>query len=224
MRNTALKVEAVFPTQLVGVYLFGSASYGQYVPGVSDLDIQAVIEPSVSDEQLAPLVEALLHRNHPCPATKLEFVLHTRKQLMSVPSSPYRLNLNTGPTIDDHVSMDAGEDPSHWFVLDIAIGRTRALPLLGKMPPERVFPAITSEQIAQAMIECLAWFAEHFPESEAYAQCLMRCYVFARHGELVSKKDAAVIAKKERATDIFSDRGAITRLHNEVVLALDQSG
>ncbi|KAI9040646.1 uncharacterized protein KD926_007862 [Aspergillus affinis] len=30
--------------QLVGVYLFGSASYDAYEPGLSDLDVQAVVK------------------------------------------------------------------------------------------------------------------------------------------------------------------------------------
>lgn len=63
--------------QLVGLYLFGSAAYGAYEPGRSDLDLQAIVRHRPSAEPCRRLAHLLSVTQLPCPARKLEFVLYS---------------------------------------------------------------------------------------------------------------------------------------------------
>ncbi|KAI7092067.1 hypothetical protein KC356_g7 [Hortaea werneckii] len=113
-----------FQEQLVGVYLFGSASCKAYEPGVSDLDVQAVVQEPLSDVAKQAIVSLLNQDALPCPATKLEFVLYARDVVHPASRHPrFELNLNTGPNRCDHIGLDPAKEASHWFLLDIAFGR-----------------------------------------------------------------------------------------------------
>ena len=54
--------------------------------------------------------------------------------------SQFELNFNTGCDVEDHLSLDPGEEASHWFVLDIAMGRELGCGLVG--PALRLTPRI----------------------------------------------------------------------------------
>src|SRR4030081_905925 len=60
--------------RLAGVYLFGSAGYGAYEPGLSDLDVEALVGEPLSPEAKLEIARRLSQENLPCPANKLEFV------------------------------------------------------------------------------------------------------------------------------------------------------
>ena len=60
----------------VAVYLIGSIASGDYLPGRSDVDIMAVSGGPVSTSEKQDIVSALSHRELPCPARGLEFVLY----------------------------------------------------------------------------------------------------------------------------------------------------
>ena len=52
-------------SRLVGVYLFGSAAYSAYEPGISDLDVQAVVSGSLSKREREEIaVYWLTRRSH----------------------------------------------------------------------------------------------------------------------------------------------------------------
>src|SRR5215207_10564221 len=62
--------------RLTGVYLFGSAGYGAYEPGRSDLDVQVVTAEPLGVTEKQELARRLSHRVLPCPARQLEFVCY----------------------------------------------------------------------------------------------------------------------------------------------------
>lgn len=124
LRQVVLCLSESLKSQLIGVYLFGSASYGAYEPGSSDLDVQAVVQNPLSTIQKQDIIALLKHCNLSCPATKLEFAVYAQDLVRPANRHPrFELNLNTGAQQDDHTSLDPANESSHWFLLDIAMGR-----------------------------------------------------------------------------------------------------
>ena len=118
--------------ELVGVYLFGSASHGAYEPGLSDLDVQAVTRNPLTASHTQMIVSRLTHTTMPCPATKLEFVVHAQEATCPASRHPrFELNFKSGPHRADHVGLDPTTEASHWVLLDIAIGREHGRCLYG---------------------------------------------------------------------------------------------
>ncbi|KAK0436005.1 hypothetical protein EV421DRAFT_1892465 [Armillaria borealis] len=101
---------------LIAVYLFGSASYGEYEPGISDLDVQAIISSPLPQSTYRKLATQLGHRAILCLARKLEFVLYTKDAV-------------------------AGDGMTDYFLLDIASGRERDT-MFAEPRHDRVFAAI----------------------------------------------------------------------------------
>lgn len=62
--------------QLVGVYLFGSAGYGAYESGCSNIDVQAIVRGPLGTVDKQAVISSLNQDALPCPATKLEFVVY----------------------------------------------------------------------------------------------------------------------------------------------------
>ena len=98
------------------------------------------------------------HRELPCPARKLELVVYERGRLAHGDVG-FELDLNTGP--DAHRWLaDPADAPSHWYVIDVAIARERAVPLSGP-PPAAVFPEQPRGRILEALRESLDWHVDH---------------------------------------------------------------
>ena len=143
--------------QLVGVYLFGSASYDAFEPGLSDLDVQAIVKTPLSTTEKHAIISRINQASLPCPATKLEFVVHAQQSVKPASRHPqFELNLNTGPSQSDHVSLDPGQEASHWFLLDIAMGRQLGRCLHGR-PIGKVFGEIPRSWILDGMADSLKW-------------------------------------------------------------------
>ncbi|KAF4335357.1 streptomycin 3 adenylyltransferase [Fusarium beomiforme] len=144
-------------TQLVGVYLFGSASNNAFEPGSSDLDVQAVVKNNLPTAAKQEIVSAINQASLPCPATKLEFVVYSQKAVNPASRHPrFELNLNTGPGRSDHVGLDPGNESSHWFLLDIAMGRELGRCLHG-LPTAEAFAEIPRQWILEAISDSLKW-------------------------------------------------------------------
>jgi predicted nucleotidyltransferase len=77
------------------VVAIGSWALGDYVPGVSDLDVAVVTDGA------APDLDPVRHAALPCPARKLELVVYSADQA-AAPTRDLRfvLDLNTGPDGD----------------------------------------------------------------------------------------------------------------------------
>ncbi|RJE24112.1 Nucleotidyltransferase domain protein [Aspergillus sclerotialis] len=122
--------------QLVGVYLFGSVSYNAYGPGLSDLDVQAIVKDPLDTVDKQAVIYRLNQGALPCPATKLEFVVYAQSAVYPASRHPrFELNLNTGLHQPDHISLDPANESSHWFLLDIAMGRELGRNLHGLIRP-----------------------------------------------------------------------------------------
>jgi Domain of unknown function (DUF4111)/Nucleotidyltransferase domain len=175
---------------LVGVWLFGSAALGDYAPGRSDLDVQAVSSDRLPRAALEELAAALDHDVLPCPARGLEFVLYAAAGLRDPEGPAFQLNLNTGRDMAHHVAFDPADDPRFWFVLDVAIGRERGAPLAGPRPSE-VFPELPRRLIVDALAGALDWYELHGDEPAQTVLAACRTWAWATDGRWRSKTESA---------------------------------
>lgn len=148
-------------SDLAALYLSGSGACGGWAAGASDIDLIVVSARPLPAAARRALVEPLRHRALPCPARGLELVVYDRAAVAAPGRTvPFQLNLNTGSGIEDRVALDAADEPSHWFLIDLAIARDCARPLLGP-PPERLIGSVSRPDALRALVDSLDWHAEH---------------------------------------------------------------
>jgi predicted nucleotidyltransferase len=164
--------------ELHAVYLLGSAAVGGYEQGRSDVDVVAVTERPLGEDEKRALAEAA--EGLPCPARKLELVVYP------LGSNRHEINLNTG----EKVSFDPEEDPAFWFVLDRAIAEQHAVPLLGPSWSE-VFEPVAPEQIRAALDEALDWQEREEPIGRSSVLNTCRAWMWLESGDWGSKPEAA---------------------------------
>jgi hypothetical protein len=173
--------------QLVGVYLFGSASYDAFEPGLSDLDVQAIVKTTLSTTEKQAIISRINQASLPCPATKLEFVVYAQDSVNPASRHPrFELNLNTGPNQSDHVSLDTAQEASHWFLLDIAMGRQLGRCLYG-LPIDQAFGEIPRSCILDGIADSLAWHAANEANSANSVLNACRSWQYMISGDFSSK-------------------------------------
>jgi hypothetical protein len=183
--------------QLVGVYLFGSAAYGEYEQGISDLDVQAVVVDALDLQTCRLIADHLTHDHLPCPARRLEFVIYRQQAVKPTSRHPqFELNFNTGGRDPDHFVTDPAHEASHWFLLDIAMGRALGQRLFGAEPVD-VFGAISRLWQLEAIADSLNWHITHEMTSANNVLNACRGWRYAATGEQGSKRAGAVWALQQ---------------------------
>jgi Domain of unknown function (DUF4111) len=179
---------------LVAVSLVGSGGTGDYLTGISDLDVAAVTAKPLDREAKLSLARALSHERLPVPARLLELVVYT----LAAVASPQRqvhfeLNLNTGRDGEDHVGLDPAAEAGHWFLLDLAIARETGLPLLG--PPLSVLVGeLPRDWLVAAARASLDWYESNEPAPASTVLAACRAWRYAEEGGWSSKAEAAAWA------------------------------
>ena len=208
------RVRAVLGDGLVAVYAAGSWALGDYVQGRSDLDRLVVSAGPLAGGQADALAAALRHEALPVPARKLELVVYARAAVeRPTPGAAFELNLNTGDGQPHHAVTDPAREPAHWFVLDRAIARERAVALAG--PPDlTLFAPLPRPWLRAALRESLAWHAENpetaEPENTALNAC--RAWLFLAEARWASKDEAAAwVLEREPGLEVVRDALAVRR-------------
>lgn len=197
--------------RLVGVYLFGSASYDAYEPGLSDLDVQAIVKDPLDTVDKQAVISRLTQGALPCPATKLEFVVYAQSAVYPASRHPrFELNLNTGPDQRDHISLDPANESSHWFLLDIAMGRELGRNLYGPNATE-AFGAIPRRWILEAIANSLSWHQENELTSANSVLNACRGWRFIVTCEFSSKLDGAKWAMQQQGCPEIVSRAITAR-------------
>jgi hypothetical protein len=185
--------------RLIAVYALGGLAFDDYRPGKSDLDIYVIVSSSLNEHEKHSIADRCRHRSLPCPAPRLELVvISARAARHPGPAPRWELNLNTGPSLSDHVGLDPAAEPAHWFVLDLAIARERGATLLGPAPRE-VIGAPRTADVRAAQSEAVAWYAENDMPAEAVAAAC-RAWHWLATGRFASKRQAARWALAETYT------------------------
>jgi hypothetical protein len=185
---------------LLGVYAIGGLALGDYRAPGSDVDVYAVVRTALDEARKLSVADLCSHRSLPCPARRLELVVISAAAAGSPGGAPrWELNLNTGAYETDHVGVDPAGEPSHWFVLDLALARQCALPLLGPPAAELIgSPPASDVRAAQAQV--IAWYAGNGLGGETVtAAC--RAWYWDQTGRFAAKRDALRWAAKRLGTD-----------------------
>ena len=114
-------------------------------------------------------------------------MLYAREDLAA---AAYQLNLNTGPRMDRHVSLDPDKDPRFWFVIDLSIGRAHARALAGPEAAD-VVPPLPRPLIAASLRDALGFFAADDPTGAQLVLAACRAWAWAADGVWYSKGEAA---------------------------------
>jgi len=186
----ARRLGAGLGPELVAVYLTGSAACGGWVAGRSDLDVTAICARPLSATAKRRLVEPLLRRALRCPARGLELVVYERAAVEAPGRTvPFQVNLNTGPAIEERITFDPGEEPSHWFVIDLSIARECARALVGPLP-ERLLGPVARADVLAALADSLDWHDRHEGASANAVLGACRAWRYAVEGSWSPKVQA----------------------------------
>jgi len=169
-------------TDLVASYLLGSAAYGGYEQGRSDVDVTAVVARKLSLAEKRGLVSAVEALD--CPARKLELVVYSREEAAREAPS-FELNLNTG----ESVAFAPGEESPHWFAVDRAVGEKHAVALKGPEWAE-LFAPVPRAQLLDAFATALDWQERHDPLGRSSVLNACRIWMWLENGGVVTKQDA----------------------------------
>ena len=163
-RAVAGRLRELLGDELVAAYLVGSGALGGVAPGRSDVDVVAVCASEPPEERRRAVAAALGELAMTWPLRGLEFVLYARAAVAAPEPSPrFAINLNVGPRMPYRLSLDRADEPSHWFLLDLAILRDRGRVLTGPPPGELVGP-IPRRWLLEALADSMAWHRANEPE------------------------------------------------------------
>ena len=193
-REAAGLLRRLLGDELVAAYLIGSGALGGVAPAVSDVDIVAVCATAPPDGRRRAVIDGLATLAMTWPLRGLELVLYAREAVTTPARRPrFELNLNVGPRMPLHVSLDPADEPAHWFLLDLAILRDHGRALAGPPPGELVGP-IPRRWLLEALAHSMAWHRANEPALQQSVLNASRGWRFAAEGVWCSKDDAGAWA------------------------------
>jgi hypothetical protein len=181
---------SILHDRLIGVYGLGGLAFGDYRHGKSDLDVYVVVQTSLDINEKRAIAAECSHAALPCPSRQLEMVVISAREAFHPTSTPgWELNLNTGADRIDHVGLDPAAEPSHWFVLDLAIAHHSGVALFGP-PASEVLGMPPASDVRTAQSEAVAWYARNdMPAETVAAAC--RAWHWLATGRFAGKRPAA---------------------------------
>ena len=195
------RIQAVLGDQLVGLYLYGSLSSGDFDPASSDVDFVAVTEDALSDEACERLRE--MHMR--IAASGLPFATHLEGSY--IPREAWRRYDPANarhPTIGSDWPFQIGFHDANW-IIERAIVRERGVALVGP-PPATLLDSVSPEQLRAATCQQMSdvWQAritdDEWPRPRLYPAfavlTLCRALYTLRHGAFCSKPVAAAWASE----------------------------
>lgn len=200
-RLLAMQREALGP-RFVGLYLFGSLSWGDFDPASSDVDFLTVTKGALDADAVARLDR--LHRELAASglprATKLEGSYFPRRALWR-----YDLARAVHPTIGVDWPFGLACHRENW-IIERHIVRERGVVIAGP-PPETLIDAVAPDQLREAVRAGLgAFWSRQLAEPDwlrplnyqAFAILTMcRALYTLRTGEVTSKLEAARWARRD---------------------------
>ena len=191
-------IETVAGSSLVGLYLFGSLSVGDFEVDVSDIDLIAVLADSPS-EQLATRLSRMhedLAEASPEWDDRIEVIYISTQGLANCRTDNTTIAV-ISPGEPFHV-VEAGRD----WIFNWYPARENEVKLVGP-PIDSVIPAILAAEYVEKARRSLVGFTNRIaddapPGAQAYAILTMcRGLYEIRFGQLLSKREAASWARQQ---------------------------
>ncbi len=180
---------------LHAAYVIGSLSFGDFAPGVSDIDLALVSSGAVGDDEREQIAEALEPLAQKCPAPGLGVVLYRGPHVPVEDVIPFELDATGGPETPLKVTTDPGEVLAHWYVIDVSIARQHASRLSGP-DAAQVFAEPSRARVLRAIERSLWWQGGDgsAPANTVLNAC--RSWFYTAEGMWSSKAEAAVWARR----------------------------
>ena len=195
-REVVASLEDILGDALVGAYYVGSIALGGYVAGESDLDMVAVSDRAIPDQETSSLAEAVFATTTSCPARGLEFTLYRRDIVTSSPgAADFEINVNGGPRMARAIHLESRAEPGFWYVLDRAIAHRCGVSICGPSPAE-LFAEVSRRVLLDALIESMRWHREHERATLYSVLNASRAWRFAAEDVLGSKLEGAAWARE----------------------------
>lgn len=165
---------------------------GAYEHGRSDLDVVAAAKGALGRAAQEKVVAAARHEALPCPATKLELVVH-RTGPLARGEPGVELNLETGAAETITPRVDG-----FWFLIDLSVLRAHGRALAGPQPSELVAEP-GGRAVLAALQASLDWHAgpDAAPDDAVLNAC--RALLFASERRWASKREAGEWARASGA-------------------------
>jgi hypothetical protein len=192
------RMRQILQERLVGLYLYGSLTTGDFDPRSSDIDLLAVTSSDVSGAQFEALRAMHLEfaRENPGWEDRVEVAYLSAAALGTFRSERSPIAV-ISPGEPFHMSEAGREWLMNWYVV-----REHGVALFGP-PAEALIAPITREEFAECVRGYVAELSERIKgapdrKGQAYAILTMcRALHLHRTGETASKRQAALWAQKE---------------------------
>ena len=191
-------MQKILGAKLIGLYLYGSLVIGDFDPNISDIDLVAALSSDIDDKEFGAL-----QKMHDDFAKKfmewdgrIEVCYISVAALHAVRSSTSQI-ANISPGEPFHRRESSREWLTDWYVV-----REKGIPFFGPSPKSIIEPISKDEFIQSVKANAKAWrewiHDMHNRKSQAYAiLTLCRALYTFKHGEQVSKKQAAIWTEQE---------------------------
>ena len=184
------RLGSILGRAVAGVYAGGSYALGDYERARSDLDVAAVSERPLTDDEKQRIVAVLCHNALPCPARGLELVVYTAEAAgAATTKAAFELNLNTGHEMEFRADFEPVPRELHWFAIDRSVLHQHGIALAGP-PAAEVFADPGRDALLPVLADALRWCLRDGPGSEAVLTAC-RAVRYADEGVWSSKPAAA---------------------------------
>ena len=192
------KMQQVLGEKLVGLYLYGSLVIGDFDESISDIDLLAVLESELNDEEFKALQK--MHEDFASEYKEWD----NRIEVQYMPKSA----LKTFKTQETEVAIISPGESFHlkkvgkrWLINWYLVSK-KGVTIFGPSPKSLIPPISKAEFIQtnkEHIKECGEWVKDmHTKRAQAYAILTMCRALYAiKFGEQPSKKQAALWAEKE---------------------------
>jgi hypothetical protein len=187
-RQLATVLGALPDTDLVGLYLHGSAVLGGFSPAHSDIDILAVVSRGGSAAGQSRTGAAVAGTIDRCPGHGLELTIITAATAGSLRNCPFEVRVTATAAGGPHVIPGAGHPGDPELILHAEVCRRYGLAVTGP-PPNRVFAQVPVERLRWAICRQLDWALAQGPQGHAVLTAC-RALRFAAQGRLCAKVEA----------------------------------
>jgi predicted nucleotidyltransferase len=191
-------MQDILGSKLIGLYLDGSLVLGDFDPKVSDIDLTAILENDLDDQEFELLKKKHeeLVNNTPEWDDRIEVCYISKEALNSVRTKIMPI-VNISPGEPFHRTETQKEWLMNWYLI-----REKSITIFGSDPNEVIDPISKDEFIQNVKAHTEAWGDGVKNMKSKYAQAyailtICRALYAYKNGDQVSKKQAAEWTIKE---------------------------
>lgn len=187
-RQLATVLHPLSGSDLVGLYLHGSAVLGGFSPALSDVEVLAVVSRPGSAARQFRTGTALGRTIDRCPGRGLELTVLTAATARSLGNCPFEVRVAGTANGSAHVIPGTGHPGNPELIVHAEVCRRYGLAVTGP-PPDQVFGPVGAERLRWAICQQLDWALAQGGQGHGVLSAC-RALRFAAEGSLCAKVEA----------------------------------